>query len=447
MRIARSSCLVALAVLGLGSGCTSDAPAKGPGGTGGSTPGVGGSTPGTGGSTPGTGTGGTTGAGGSGSGPSSGVVQLPMTVTTEYTNQGWFGDPAVQAAFMPGSTVIKQSDSSTGPCANRDPMARGKCLQVVYTPPSSLPSGPGFVGVFFLTTVMATGEANWGTEPAKNIAPGAKQISFFAASASDGLSVTFKAGTDKDSFVVPESAQTLTTGWKKYNAVARQHDLRQQRHRRVRLGAARHAQGGDVLPRRHRLGVSLRLLLLFTVLLGCVAPADPPVEPVPVPFAVSDYYSPDGFWGDGETFGFMDVQRVCPDRPADAQGDCYTVTYRPGPKRYGGIFWQYPHNNWGFERGRQIGAAPRASRSPSRARRAVRSWGSAPASRQARHADGFSLSTQKATLGTAWAPQEMLLRGEPYNGKDGLLGAFEVVFEAPPGDGATVFYLTDIRWQ
>jgi hypothetical protein len=224
MRIARSCFLsIGLAVMGLVSGCSSDSPPKaGPGGTGGSTPGTGGSTPGTGGSMPGTaGSGGTTGAGGAtgagGSGPVSGVVQLPMTVTTEYTNQGWFGDPAVQAAFLPGSTVIKQSDSSTGPCASRDPMARGKCLQVVYTPPPNLPSGPGFVGVFFLTTVMATGEANWGTEPAKNIAPGAKQISFFAASAADGLSVTFKAGTDKDSFVVPESTQTLTTGWKKYS--------------------------------------------------------------------------------------------------------------------------------------------------------------------------------------------------------------------------------------
>jgi hypothetical protein len=219
MRIARSLFLsLGLALLGIVSGCTSDSPAKGPGGTGGSTPGVGGSTTGTGGSAPGTaGSGGTTGTGGSGPGPSSGVVPLPMTVTTEYTNQGWFGDPAVQAAFVPGSTVIKQSDSSTGPCANRDPMARGKCLQVVYTPPPNLPSGPGFVGVFFLTTVMATGEANWGTEPAKNIAPGAKQISFFAAGASDGVSVTFKAGTDKDSFVVPESSQTLTSGWKKYS--------------------------------------------------------------------------------------------------------------------------------------------------------------------------------------------------------------------------------------
>jgi hypothetical protein len=41
----------------------------------------------------------------------------------------------------------------------------------------------------------------------------------------------------------------------------------------------------------------------------------------------------------------------------------------------------------------------------------------------------------------------MLLRGEPYNGKDGLLGAFEVVFEAPAGDAPTVFYLTDVKWQ
>jgi hypothetical protein len=155
------------------------------------------------------------------------VVPLPMTVTSFYNNQGWFGDAAVAASFTTGSMVIQQGDSSSGACAARDPGARGKCLQVIYTPPAGLtpPMGGGYVGVFFLTTLTMAhpelsppanlGEANWGAEPGKAIAPGATQISFFAASASAGLSVTFKAGTDKDSFVLPETAETLGTTWQK----------------------------------------------------------------------------------------------------------------------------------------------------------------------------------------------------------------------------------------
>jgi hypothetical protein len=223
MRTAIRSITVGCLSLALG-GCSSDTPPgkPGTGGTGGVVTGTGGSSgsPGSGGAGGASGAGGSAGSpGAGGAGPGGTVVPLPMTVTSHYTNQGWFGDPSIQASFMPNSMVIKQVDSSIGPCANRDPMARGKCLQVVYTPPAGLtpPTVGAFVGVFFLTTLSTSGEANWGTEPAKNVAPGAKQISFYAAAAGDGLTVTFKAGTDKDSFVVPESTQTLTTGWKKYS--------------------------------------------------------------------------------------------------------------------------------------------------------------------------------------------------------------------------------------
>jgi hypothetical protein len=157
------------------------------------------------------------------------VVPLPMAVTSFYNNQGWFGDAMVGASFTAGSMVIQQSDSSSGPCASRDASAKGKCLQVIYTPPAALmaPMGGGYVGVFFLTTLTMAhpelsppanvGEANWGAEPGKSIAPGATQISFLAAAASAGLPVTFKAGTDKDSFVLPETTETLGTTWQKFS--------------------------------------------------------------------------------------------------------------------------------------------------------------------------------------------------------------------------------------
>jgi hypothetical protein len=187
-------------------------------------------------------TGGSTGTGGGGGGAKGGTgggtsadggttmsgtaIPLPMSVTAQFQNQGWFADKAVSAAFLPGSMVIKQADATTGPCATRAPDARGKCLKISYTPPPNLmpPATGSWVGVFFLTTYLndhpelvppaKAGEANWGAESGRNIAPGATKISFAAAAEVDGTAVTFKAGTDKDSFVLPEQTEVLTTGWK-----------------------------------------------------------------------------------------------------------------------------------------------------------------------------------------------------------------------------------------
>jgi hypothetical protein len=152
-----------------------------------------------------------------------------MSVTAQFQNQGWFADPALEKLFQPGSMIIRQVDGTTGPCAARMPQSRGKCLKVTYTPPPGLvaPATGGWVGVFLLTTVSSDhpeamppvriGEANWGIEPGPKVAPGATKISFLGAADQEGVAVTFKAGTDKDSFVVPEQRELLGTTWKAYS--------------------------------------------------------------------------------------------------------------------------------------------------------------------------------------------------------------------------------------
>jgi hypothetical protein len=164
---------------------------------------------------------------------------------------------------------------------------------------------------------------------------------------------------------------------------------------------------------------------------------------------VSDYYSPDGFWGDGEMRGALDVQRACPDRPADAAGDCYEVSYTPGARRFAGVNWQYPHNNWGFHPGRQIAAG--ATRITFSARGAaggeVVSFSAGQTGTANPFNDAFSLGAQKATLGTDWTTITVPLRGESYGGAAGLIGAFVVSMTAPADDHAIRFYLTDLRWQ
>jgi hypothetical protein len=151
---------------------------------------------------------------------------LPLVVTDHYTNRGWFGDADMQARF-PGSTIIREIAGAAGPCAARPPGARGKCLQFVYTPPPGLTPPPtgAWIGDFFLRSltfyhpeVVPTprpGRPNWGYEPAIALAPGATRLSFYAAAAEPGLTVTFQAGTDRDAFAV-ELTQELTTAWKQY---------------------------------------------------------------------------------------------------------------------------------------------------------------------------------------------------------------------------------------
>jgi hypothetical protein len=197
---------------------------------------------------------------------------------------------------------------------------------------------------------------------------------------------------------------------------------------------------------RRCVGATLALLSAS----GCVSPADPPPEPVPVPFTVSDYYSPDGFWGDGATRGSLDVQRVCPEPLlAGAAGDCYAVSYTAGASRFAGVNWQYPHNNWGFDRGRQI--APGATKISFAARGSVGgevvSFSAGQTGTVNPHNDAFSLSADRLTLTTDWIRHSVLLRGETYNGPDGLIGAFVISMVAPDTNQPMLFYLTDVRWE
>ena len=182
---------------------------------------------------------------------------------------------------------------------------------------------------------------------------------------------------------------------------------------------------------------------------GCVSPAEPPSEPIPVPFVVSDYFSPDGYFGDGEKRGNLDLVKECPDRPPGALGDCYTITYKPGIKNYAGIFWQHPHNNWGTWRGYTIsdGARGIVFKARSAAGGETVKFGAGQkglATAQYPHQDRFTIEKPMG-LGTAWAEYQVEL-DQPYNGDSGLIGGFMFSMVAPENGATSVLYLDDIRW-
>jgi hypothetical protein len=177
------------------------------------------STPGAGGSPGGAGDGGA-------AVPAGPVVNLPIIVTRQFDNQGWFADPALEAKFMAGSTIIRHGVATAGPCGpgRTMPAPAGDCLKVTYTPPPDVvpPAEGGWVGVFMLTTLFdpsVIGQPNWGLsgEPGKNIAPGATKISFLAAADIEGQRVVFKAGTKSDIFIIQDVPQTLSTAWRSFS--------------------------------------------------------------------------------------------------------------------------------------------------------------------------------------------------------------------------------------
>jgi hypothetical protein len=193
----------------------------------------------------------------------------------------------------------------------------------------------------------------------------------------------------------------------------------------------------------------MKILFALLPLLGScgVHTTEPPPAPVPLPLLVSDYYSPDGLWGDGETRGALDVQKRCPDRPPGARGDCYTITYHPGDRRFAGIDWQYPHNNWGQDPGLQI--APGATRVTVFARgdrggETVK-LGAGQSGAMA-FKDSFEVPSLEVTLTRAWTRYELPLGSTGYQGPGGVIGAFVLALQASD-DGPRTLYLDDLRWE
>jgi hypothetical protein len=93
---------------------------------------------------------------------------------------------------------------------------------------------------------------------------------------------------------------------------------------------------------------------------GCLPSiADLDTGPLNSTFAVSDFFAPSGYMGDGEYFGDLVglTNEGCLPRPAGARGNCYAFTYYPnnvGTDPWAGAFWVFPSNSWGSSTGHAI---------------------------------------------------------------------------------------------
>jgi hypothetical protein len=196
---------------------------------------------------------------------------------------------------------------------------------------------------------------------------------------------------------------------------------------------------------------------LLTLAAGCEAVDLTPKVSQPgmldQPFAVSNFFTPSGYMGDGARLGQLqaDVANdACKERPPGAVGDCYRFIYYPSDSMWAGVYWVYPANNWGSRAGRLV-AGPKfkqvrlqaASATPDLLINFLVGGINDPI---LPNRDRVSASTS-VRLGTAWQTITLDVSGQDF---DQLIGALAWSLPYPEDwDGLqpVLFYLDDIIWD
>lgn len=179
---------------------------------------------------------------------------------------------------------------------------------------------------------------------------------------------------------------------------------------------------------------------------------------VPLPFVVDPTFAASGFMGDGETPGnivmvpatSIDSVDCHGHRPSPAPaGTCHEVTYTPplsGGKGWGGVYWQYPHDNWGMHPGYAIAAG--ATKVTFFAKGAlggeqVTFLAGGIASPGNPYQDTVK-SQVTATLTADWVGYAIAVTGQSYTQ---VLGAFGWTMTATAAAGGSHFFVDGIRWE
>ena len=195
--------------------------------------------------------------------------------------------------------------------------------------------------------------------------------------------------------------------------------------------------------------------LALTVASGCAAsdPGDYEDEPetgLALPFALSDYFAPSGYMGDGAEVGNVTPDSApsdCLPRPEGARGDCYRFTYTPASQLWAGVYWLFPADNWGSARGKKIAAgATRVSffAAGGAGGETVGVTVGGVADPLLPYQDTLTASTE-IVLTTELTEYTLDISGQSY---DSVLGGFSWTYAVPEGSSAPIeIYLDDIVWE
>ncbi len=161
------------------------------------------------------------------------------------------------------------------------------------------------------------------------------------------------------------------------------------------------------------------------------------------PFLVENYFYPSGFMGDGEignkyislTHERMDVNGL--------KKVVTKISYNPGPKGWGGIYWQYPENNWGKHPGRNlIGARKISFLAKGAVGGEIVEFISGGI--QGEYNDSFKVSLGKLALLKSWKEYSIDLSQEDLSN---VIGAFAWVASKDANPDGITFYLKDIYFE
>jgi hypothetical protein len=156
--------------------------------------------------------------------------------------------------------------------------------------------------------------------------------------------------------------------------------------------------------------------------------------------------------GDAERPGPLTLEPASRERPHSGPS-CYKLVYRPAGKRWAAVAWQFPENNWGDQKGKDLGGLgfttlsvwgrgmpDREGRYPTIQFKAGDN--TAPAKRY--HAS-FAVEGEFMTLTGEWTEFTLDLRGRDLSN---VVSAFTVVIRAQDhGQGGATFFLDTITYR
>jgi hypothetical protein len=165
-----------------------------------------------------------------------------------------------------------------------------------------------------------------------------------------------------------------------------------------------------------------------------------------------------GFMGDGSTAGLITMTPAKMGDPTDchamrasatAAGNCHIVVYMPpatGGMGWGGVYWQYPANNWGMKPGFPIPSGAKKVTFQAKGAKGgeiVTFLAGGIIGAGMAHTDSLKAMATE-TLTSAWAPYSIDLSGQTYSE---VLGAFGWTMKATDAGAGATFYVDDIQWQ
>ena len=177
-----------------------------------------------------------------------------------------------------------------------------------------------------------------------------------------------------------------------------------------------------------------------------------------LPFVVDPTFVASGFMGDGETPGNITMLPAKATDSSDchgnratptAAGTCHEVTYAPplsGGKGWGGVYWQYPIDNWGIHPGYAM--PPGATKVTFWAKGAlggeqVTFLAGGIASAGNPYQDTVK-SQVSPTLTVDWASYAIAVTGQSYTQ---VLGGFGWTMTATSASGGAHFFIDGMRWE